>query len=80
MTTHHDKSAITSTVLRSDFDFVMADKQRCIKLIEDVYELLIDGRVKEAKELMQTRVNNLTVNIPPFIEPVEDDAGFFKTV
>lgn len=46
-----------STVLRSDFDFIMQDKQRCVKLIEEVYALLADDKSIEAKEILQKRVN-----------------------
>lgn len=55
-------------VARSDWEFVMADKQRCVKLIEDVYDLLADGKPTEAKELIQKRVNNLTVNVPFYVD------------
>jgi hypothetical protein len=53
---------------RSDWEIVMADKQRCVKLIEDVYDLLVAGNHIEAKELIQQRVNNLTVNVPFYID------------
>jgi hypothetical protein len=55
------------TVLRSDFDLCMQDKNRCIKLIEDVHALLCAGKDTHAKELLEKRVNNQTVDIPPFI-------------
>lgn len=55
-------------VARSDWEFVMADKQRCVKLIEEVYDLLADGKPTEAKELIQKRVNNLTVNVPFYVD------------
>lgn len=78
---------VQATVLRSDFDFVMQDKQRCVKLIEEVYALLADDKSIEAKEILQKRVNNMIVNIPVFIEPVEpncqvrnDDTGELKTM
>lgn len=56
-------------VLRSDFDFCMQDKQNAIKLIEEAYKLICEDKLREARELLEKRVNNLTVNIPPFIEP-----------
>ena len=56
---------------RSDWEIVMADKQRCVKLIEDVYDLLASGKHIEAKELIQKRVNNLTVNVPFYIDTGE---------
>ena len=55
-------------VLRSDWDFERADKIRCVKLIEEIYALLSDDKVTEAKELLQKRVNNRNVNIPFFID------------
>lgn len=60
----------TSAFDGSDWQFVMDDKTRCVKLIEEVYDLLAEGESKTAKELIQKRVNNLTVNIPPYIGPV----------
>jgi hypothetical protein len=56
---------------RSDWEFVMADNQRCVKLIEDVYDLLADGKSVEAKELIQKRVNNRTVNVPFYLDRSE---------
>jgi hypothetical protein len=53
---------------RSDWEFVMADKQRCVKLIEEVYELLAVGKPLEAKELIQKRVNNSVVNVPFYVD------------
>lgn len=64
---------VDAMVLRSDFDFCYQDKQRCIKLIEDVYELVCDNKMSEAKAMLEKRVNNSNVNIPPFIEPVETE-------
>ena len=62
------------TVLRTDFDHCMQDKQRAVKLIEETYELIFEGRLQDAKELLEKRVNNLTVHIPPFIETAEPHA------
>lgn len=56
---------------RSDWEIVMADNQRCVKLIEDVYDLLVVGKHIEAKELIQKRVNNLNVNVPFYIDRSE---------
>lgn len=59
--------------LRSDFDFVQADKERALKLIEDVYETLSDTTMSPAdivvyaKRMIRRRVNNLHTSIPPDI-------------
>jgi hypothetical protein len=58
-----------ATVLRSDFDYCMQDKQRCVRLIEDVYGLVCDNKMSEAKAMIEKQVNNMAVNIPPYIEP-----------
>ena len=49
----------------------MRNKQRAIELIEETYQLICEGKTIQAKGLLEKRVNNLTVNIPPFIEPAE---------
>jgi hypothetical protein len=46
----------------------MKDKQRCVKLIEDVYALVCDSKLSDAKALIEKSANNRTVNIPPFID------------
>jgi hypothetical protein len=58
-----------ATVLRSDFDYCMQDKQRCVRLIEDVYALVCDNKMSDAKAMIEKRVNNMAVNVPLFIEP-----------
>ena len=87
VTTKQHGPVVQATVFRSDFDFIMQEKQRCVKLVEETYNLLAEGKPLEAKELLQKRVNNEYVNIPIFIEPVEpncqvrnDDTGELKTM
>lgn len=63
VTTKHHEPVEQATVLRSDFDFVIQDKQRGVKLIQEVYALLVDDKSIEAKELLQKRVNNMNVDI-----------------
>ena len=84
VTTKHHEPVEQATVLRSDFDFVIQDKQRGMKLIEEVHELLMDDKLIEAKELLQKRLNNMIVSIPVFIEPTCQvrnlDSGELKTI